>query len=166
MGRLCQMQTFSNMRRDSFNHSIINPTYILFGLAMVYALFSPIFYYASPLVGLSFYYLTKHNDEENIKVIFLLIFIYICFMELNRGLFLFSFLIFYLILYSLGFIRFLKESIHCQWCFSTILVTISYIGYYFFNLFLTTIFNIEAPSIGWAYLVFIFTDIVLVFVLL
>ncbi|HIP02441.1 MAG TPA: hypothetical protein EYG75_02895 [Campylobacterales bacterium] len=159
------MQTFSNMRRDSINYSVVNPTYILFGIAMVYGVLSPIFFYLTPLIGLSFYYLSEHFEEEERQLENLLIFIYIAFIEINRGLFLFSFLLFFLIFYKIV-LKTIKESIVCKWCLPMIYITMGYLGYYLFTLFLSNIFNFEAPAIGWGYLVFIFTDIILAFILL
>ena len=159
------MQTFSNMRRDSINYSVVNPTYILFGIAMFYGVLSPIFYFLTPLIGLSFYYLSEHFEDEDRQIETLFIFIYITFMEINRGLFLFSFLLFFMLFYKIV-IRTIKESIHCKWCQPLLFITLGYLGYYIFHLFLSTIFNFDAPDLGWGYLVFILTDIVLAFILL
>lgn len=147
------------------NRSIVNPSYILFGVAMLYGVLSPMFYYLTPLIGLTFYYLSEHFEEEEHQLENLLIFIYIAFMEINRGLFLFSFLLFFMIFYKIV-VRTIKESIVCKWCQPLLFITIGYLGYYLFNLFLSTVFNFEAPVIGWGYLVFILTDLILVFILL
>lgn len=159
------MQTFSNMRRNSFNHSAVNPTYIYFALAMIYGSISTIFYYFTPLIGLGFYYLINNFERDDRYLENLFIFIYITFVEINYGLFLFSFLIFFLLFHRLVLVA-IKEKIICKWCLPIVYVTLGYIGYYLFNLFLSTVFNFEAPAIGWVYLVFIVTDIALVFLLL
>ncbi|HIP59250.1 MAG TPA: hypothetical protein EYH01_02340, partial [Campylobacterales bacterium] len=124
------------MRRDSINYSVVNPTYILFGIAMVYGVLSPIFFYLTPLIGLSFYYLSEHFEEEERQLENLLIFIYIAFIEINRGLFLFSFLLFFLIFYKIV-LKTIKESIVCKWCLPMIYITMGYLGYYLFTLFLS-----------------------------
>jgi hypothetical protein len=126
---------------------------------------SPIFYYTTPLIGLGFYFLIGHFEDEESKLENIFIFIYISFVEINRGLFLFSFLLFFLIFYKIAF-KGIKESIVCQWCLPFIYIPLGYLGYYFFNLFLSTIFNFEAPIIGWGYFVYIVTDILLAFLLL
>jgi len=159
------MQTFSNMRRNSFNYRVVNPTYILFVLALIYGLFSSMFYYLTPLIGLSFYYLMEHFEDEDYYLQTVFIFIYISFVEINRGLFLFSFILFFMVFYRIT-LKVIKESIVCKWCLPILYVTIGYIGYYLFNLFISNIFNLEAPTIGFGYLVFILTDIFLVYILL
>jgi hypothetical protein len=159
------MQTFSNMRRNSFNYKLINPSYILFVLALLYGLFSSMFYYLSPLIGLSFYYLLEHFEDENYYLENVFIFIYVTFIEINYGMFLFSFLIFFMIFYKIV-LKAIKESIACKWCLPILYITLGYIGYYLFNLFLCDIFNLEAPMIGFGYVVFIVTDIFLAYILL
>ncbi len=159
------MQTLSNMRRNSLNYTAVNPTYIYFALAIVYGVFSSIFYYATPLIGFCFYYLLNnyHKDDRWLENLF--IFIYMIFIEINYGLFLFSFLVFFLLFHRL-FLVVIKESIVCKWCLPILYVTLGYVGYYLFNLFLSFILNIDAPVIGLGYIVFILTDICLVFLLL
>jgi hypothetical protein len=132
---------------------------------MIYGIFSPIFYYLTPLIGLSFYYLSEHFEDEEHQLENLFIFIYISFMEINRGLFLFSFLLFFILFYQIV-LKTIKETIVCKWCLPAIYITIGYLGYYLFTLFLSNIFNTQTPEIGWGYLVFILTDIMLAFVLL
>lgn len=132
---------------------------------MIYGVVSPIFYYFTPLIGISFYYLSENFEDEERKLETIFIFIYIAFMEINRGLFLFSFLLFFLTFYKIA-LKTIKESIVCKWCLPAIYISIGYIGYYLFNLFLSNVFNFEATKIGFGYLVYIFTDIVLAFILL
>ncbi len=153
------------MRRNSINYRVVNPTYILFILALIYGLVSSIYYYLTPLIGLSFYYLIEHFDDEEYYLPNFLIFIYISYIEINRGLFLFSFVIFFFIFYQLT-MKLIKESIICKWCQTVLYITLTYLGYYFFNLFLANTFGLEVPSIGWAYVVFIITDIFLAMIFL
>jgi hypothetical protein len=123
------------------------------------------FYFATPLIGISFYYLSENYDKEYYDIDTYLIFIYISFMEINHGLFLFSFIIFFLIFHRF-FLAYIAEAIVCHWCLPIIYVTIGYIGYFLFNLFIANIFNTQSPDISVAYLVYIITDIILVFGLL
>jgi len=159
------MQTFPNMRRNSVNLRAVNPTYIFFALAMIYGLIAPIFYYLTPLIGLCVYYLFEHFEDEDYYLENLFIFIYMAFIEINYGFFLFSFLMFFLLFYR-GILKIVKESIECKGCLPILYIIFGYVGYFLFNLFLSNIFNLERPDIGWAYLVFILTDIFLAFLLL
>ncbi len=153
------------MRRNSINIRAINPSYILLVLAVIYASIVPMFYYLTPLIGFSFYYLLEHFEDEDYYLKNSVVFIYMILVEINYGFFLFSFLILFLLSYRV-ILRVVKESIFCKWCLPMLYVILGYIGYYLFNLFLSNIFNLEMPSIGWGYLVFIVVDIVLVFLLL
>jgi hypothetical protein len=151
------------MRRNSFNNQlIINPIYILFVIAMIYAIFTPLYYYLTPLIGLAFYYLIEYFDKEYYEIDTYLIFIYVTFVELYNGLFVFSFIIFFLIFHKYIY-QYIKEIIVCNWCLPIIYITIGYIGYYLFNLFLLNLFNLDSFSMSYNYLVFIITDIVLSF---
>ncbi len=153
------------MRRNSFNYRIVNPTYIIFALAMIYGLFSTTSYYLTPLIGLSFYYLIEHFHEKENWLENVLIFIYITFIEINSGFFLLSFLLFFLIFYKIA-LKMIKELVVCKWCQPILFITFGYIGYYLFNLLLCNIFNLDIPAIGWGYLIFILTDTLLAFTLL
>ncbi len=153
------------MRRNSFNNRAINPLYILFALSLVYALFSTMFYYLTPLIGVSFYYLIENFDKEYYEIDSFFIFVYVSFMEINNGLFVFSFIAFFLIFHKF-ILSYIKEIIECNWCLPIIYIFIGYIGYYIFNIFISDIFNLENPDITFAYLVFILSDIILVYTLL
>ncbi len=159
------MQTFSYMRRDSINYTTINSAYILFGFAILYAIISPIFYFLTPLLGFCFYYLAINFEDEDKKLENILIIIYVTFVELNYGLFVFSFLLFFALVYNL-ILKPLKESIIDRWILKVVFVLIAYLGYFLFNHFIGYIFNFQTQDIGWGYLVFIVSDIFLVFLLL
>jgi len=153
------------MRRDSVNYTTINSAYILFGFAILYAIISPMFYFLTPLIGFCFYYLAMNFENEDRKLENILILLYITFVELNYGLFIFSFLLFFLLMYNLV-LKPLKESIIDRWILKIIFILIAYFGYYIFNHFLGNIFNFQTQGISWGYLVFIASDLFLVFLLL
>jgi len=158
------MQTLSNMRRNSTYNSTLTP-YLLFILAIIYESLASMTLYLSPLLGLGFYYIISYIHDEARYRDFFLIILYALYVEIDRNMILLSFLFFTLIFYKLLF-ESLKKYIHCQACLVVIYITIGYIGYFLFNLFLAYIFNINLPLFSLNYLIFIMTDIFLALVLL
>lgn len=154
------MQTFPNMRRNSFNYRAVNPLYLYFAMALLYGVFSSMYYYLTPLLGLSFYYLIEHFESEEHQLQVYFVFGYVTFIETIQGLFIFSFFVFFSLFYRIA-LRFIKETIVCKWCLPVLYITTGYLGYMLFNLFIANIFNTDLPAIGWGLLVFILTDIFL-----
>jgi hypothetical protein len=119
----------------------------------------------SPLLGVGFYYIIQHISDEERYGDFILIFIYALYVEFNRGLIPLSFLLFSIIFYKLLFDS-IKRHMQCQVCLVFLYITIGYLGYFLFNLFLAYLFNMALPHFGIQYLYFILTDIFIVLVLL
>ena len=121
--------------------------------------------FLTPLLGVGFYYIIHHIYDEKRYRDFILIFLYALYVEINRDLFPFSFLFFTVIFYKLLF-RSFKKYIHCQVCIIIAYVSIGYLGYFLFNLFITYLLNLPLPLFSWYYLLYILTDILIVLVLL
>ncbi len=158
------MQTFSDMRRNSTYHQTLTP-YLIFVIAIIYTSLASMTLTLSPLLGLGFYYIIYHIHDEQRYRDFVLIFLYALYVEIDRGLILLSFFFFTLIFYKLIFQSFQKY-VHCQLCLIIAYVTIGYLGYYLFNLFLAYLFNVPLPIFTLNYLLFIVTDIFLALVFL
>jgi len=152
------------MRRNSTHHHPLTP-YLFFIAAVLYESLASMTLFMSPLLGVGFYYIIHHIYDEKRYSHFVLIFIYALYVEFDRGLIPLSFLLFTLIFYKLLFGS-IKRHLHCQVCLVFLYITIGYLGYYLFNLFLAYLFNITLPHFGIAYLYFIVTDIFLTLVLL
>ncbi len=158
------MQTLSNMRRNSTYHRTLTP-YIIFVVAIIYESLASMTLYMSPLLGVGFYYIVQHIYDERRYRDFILIFLYAVYVEIDRGLVPLSFLFFTLIFYKFLFHSF-KEYVHCQNCLILLYVTIGYLGYFLFNLFLTYIFNMPLAEFSGNYLLYILTDILIIAVFL
>ncbi len=154
------MQTFSNMRRSRFNYPPL-VLLLLFPLAIVYESIGMIYPYLAPLLGVGFYYWTQHVTDKKRYLTFVLFFSYTLFLELDRGLILFSFILlsvlYYFLLYNL-----IEDTLNCHVCKIIIKVFYSYLGYYGINFFLAFLFNLPFPEFSGIYFVYIFTDFLLV----
>ena len=152
------------MRRNSTYHKTLTP-YLLFVVAIVYESFASMTLFMSPLLGVGFYYIIQYIYDEARYRDFILIFVYALYVEIDRGMVLLSFFFFTLIFYKLLF-RSFKEYVHCQNCLVLLYVSIGYLGYFLFNLFLTYIFNMPLTLFSLNYFIFILTDILFILVLL
>lgn len=152
------------MRRNSTYHRTLTP-YLFFVVAIVYESFASMTLFMSPLLGGGFYYIIQHIYDETRYRDFILIFAYALYVEIDRGMVLLSFFFFTLIFYKLLF-RSFKEYVHCQNCLVLSYVTIGYLGYFLFNLFLTYLFNMPLTLFSLNYFIFILTDILFILVLL
>ena len=152
------------MRRNSTYHRTLVP-YIIFVVAIVYESLASMTLFMTPLLGVGFYYIVQHIYDERRYRDFILIFLYALYVEIDRSLVLLSFFFFTLIFYKFLF-RSFKEYVHCQNCLVLLYVTIGYLGYFLFNLFLTYTFNMPLSHFSSYYFVYILTDILFVLVLL
>ena len=156
------MQALSYMRRNSTYNKILTPL-LWFVLAIVYANISSFWIYATPLIGVAFYYVITHIDDEKEYFKIALIFLYSVYIEIDRSLIPFSFFLFVILFYK-NFFEVFKKNIYCQNCLIVIYVVIGYLGYYGFNLFLSYLFDLTLPKFGINYLYYMLSDIALIMV--
>ena len=151
------------MQRSIINYQPIIPILLLFGL-IVYESIASLYIFLTPLSGLIFLYLvTNIKDKEKIAINIVL-FLYLTYVEFDRGLIVFSSLIFFLIYYE--FIhRELINSIGCKNCLKVVIIIIYYLGFYIVNVIICLIFDISLPVLDITYIIYIVTDIILVLVL-
>jgi hypothetical protein len=151
------MQTFSDMRRNSSYSRYLK----LFTIAMVlilYQIFSSVYVFLSPLVGFFFVYIVKNFKYNNLEIY--LVFLYLCFFELNQGFYLFSIMLLFAIFYNL-----LKPRIEAifenRLWIVIITVASAYLGMLLINTFLAYLFNDEFFYFGIAYFFYIIIDSIL-----
>ncbi len=158
------MQTFSNMRRNSADQNYLNLFWIsgwlLFGLVM-----SSLYPLIPPFVGVVFCYLVIHFNrrEENATTIFLG-FLYLCLYDLNKGFYLFSYLILFAIFYKFAIYK-IQNIITCNNCILAAYVTIAYLGHFFLNAFFAYLDNESFPYFSNYYFYYIAIDSILSFML-
>ncbi len=152
------------MRRNSTYHRTLTP-YIYFVVAIIYESLASMTLFMSPLLGVGFYYIVQNIYDERRYRDFILIFFYALYVEIDRSLIPLSFFFFTLIFYKFLF-RSFKKYVHCQNCLVLLYVSIGYLGYFLFNLFLSYIFNMPLAHFSSNYFIYILTDILIVLVLL
>ena len=151
------------MRRNSTYHSDLN-LYLIFAFAILYEAFASMHFYLTPLIGLLFYFSINFLERGKYKELFFILF-FSFYIEANRGLIHFSLSLYFIFIYY-SFLRNMKLYINCKSCLIWIYITIAYVGYYIFAIFLSSILNIEMlPLDSINYLIFILSDTLLVFLL-
>ncbi len=148
------------MRRNSTHYRTLTP-YILFIVAILYESLASMTLFMSPLLGVGFYYIVHYSTHKERYSDFILIIFYTLYVEINRGLVPLSFLFFTLIFYKSVF-HTMQKYIHCHICIPLLYVTLSYLGYFLFNLFLTYTFNLPLATFSAYYFVYILTDLLII----
>jgi len=146
------------MRRNS-----TNPNYLkisLFALFLVLLqILSNTFLFMPTFVGVFFAYIVINiGKEENFSYI-VLCFLYLSFYELNKGFFLFSYVILFIIYYYL-FDERIRNNFKCKNCILFIYIIVAYIGYFFINSLFAYILNKQFPSISFEYIYYIAFDFI------
>jgi len=147
------------MRRDRSDHRYLKAL-LLFGAGIVYEPVAMISGYLTPLIGFWFYFLLRHIDNSDYRIRNLLIFLYLLYVEIDRGFIPFSFLLLFFWFYTL-FYRFFEETVICKPCLIILYISIGYLGYYLWNLFLASLLHLPLPDFGLTYLLYILSDILL-----
>jgi hypothetical protein len=119
----------------------------------------------SPLLGVAIYYLLinfKQQDEIYPNILF---FVYLLFVDVAMGQFLFSAIILFFVIYN-----FLAEDIEkvfrCQKCIVFGYIVVSYLGYYGVNLFLAILLNQNLPTLSDYTPLYLLVDFILVILFL
>ncbi len=159
------MQTLSNLQRNSSYKRALTKILTAIGL-LYYESITSIYPYLPSLFGLFFIYLLFYLNSKLRFYEILYSFFYIIVYELDKGFYLFSFIIFFIIYYN--FIKEeIKKYIFCKLCLAFVYVFSGYIGYYGINYAISFILNENMPSlIGFnntLYFLNIAIDTVLVF---
>lgn len=158
------MQTFSSMRRNSTDQNYIGLltfSVLLFAAQMLSSLYPLI----PSLAGFLFCYVILFAHDENEKFPLFLAFAYLCFYDLYKGFYLFSYVIFFFLFY-----RFARDNIQqktsCQNCILALYVIVGYLGHYLLNICLAYFFNAPFPYFSNHYFYLIGVDALLAFLFL
>ena len=152
------MQTFSGMRRNSSNPDYIRLflAVVVFGLLQILSN-SFIFFPTFPAVFFVYIVLNIDNEEKLLYILFS--FLYLSFYELNKGFYLFSSLIFFIIFYTV-FVDKIRSSFTCKNCILAVYVLSFYLGEFFVNALISYILNREIPTFSTEYLYYMAFDFV------
>ncbi len=152
------MQVFSNMRRNSSNPNYLKIFLVALCLVLL-QIFSNLFQFFPAFVGVFFAYIVINieNEEDFIYVFFS--FLYLTYYELNKGFFVFSYILLFVIFYNL-FYQKIENSFKCKNCKLFIYISVAYIGCFFLNAFGAYVLKLEYPSFSYEYFYYIAFDFI------
>jgi len=150
------------MRRSSIDTNYTR--LVLFISLVFYQILSSLYLFLPLFVGLFFVYLILNYKKESRAVFVYFSFFYLCLYDINKGFYLFSSILFFIIFYNL-FVERVKNYFSCKGCVLVIYITSAYIGHFFLNVFIAYLLNQEPPSFGMDYFYYIVTDSILAILL-
>jgi len=144
------------MRRSSTNNQYIKLS--LFSLFLViYQIMTSVYTFLPLFVGVFFAYIIVNYEDEKKKNYIYLIFIYLSFYDLNKGFYLFTYILLFLIFYNL-FVEKIRNFFTCSNCIIGIYVVVAYLGHFIVNSFIAYILNHDAPIFLFDYFYYIAID--------
>jgi len=146
------------MRRNSTNPNYLKLSFFAILLVLL-QIFSNTFLFMPTFVGVFFTYIVINIGKEEKFTYVILCFLYLSFYELNKGFFLFSYIILFILYYYL-FDERIRNSFKCKNCIIFIYIIVAYIGYFFINSLFAYILNREFPSITSEYIYYIAFDFI------
>ena len=152
------------MRRSSTDQNYLRFTLICLSL-VVYQIMSSLYTYLPLFVGVSFAFIVINFENEKSKLYIYLSFAYLTIYDLDKGFYLFSSLLSFLIFYYL-FVEKIRNFFSCNNCIIAIYVVAAYLGHSLLNSFIAYILNQDMPSFSQGYFYYIALDVVLAVVLL
>jgi len=138
---------------------------ILFSLFLVFfQILSSLYTFLPLFVGVVFSYLVINFEKEKKRIYIYLGFAYLSMYDLDKGFYLFSSLLFFMIFYYL-FVERIRNFFTCSNCIVAVYVSVAYLGHFFLNTFIAYILNQDRPLFSQAYFYYIFVDFILVAIL-
>ena len=149
------------MRRDRSHKTSLSYLWLTLGL-IIYQISTSLYTFLTPLMGLFFcYVILLKDDEEKTKedrpLESYLAFGYLIFAELNKGFYLFSTIIFFMIFYAV-MVDWMRTAFKCKNCILVAFVASGYFGIYGMNNLLAYVMNESFFVIGWEYGLYILCD--------
>ena len=153
------MQTFSNMRRDRTHQTYLK--FLFFAVLIVLGqVMSSLYAYIPSFVGLIFCYILLHFKDENKIFIIPFAFAYLTFYDSNRGFYLFSYVMLFLLFYDFAVYK-IKNMTSCENCILAVYIFVAYMGHYLLNVFLAYLANKPFPYFSNQYFYYIAIDALL-----
>lgn len=151
------MQVFSDMQRSSVDKNYLK----LFVISLILALgqmLSSLYPLIPSFVGVVFCYLLlefEHREDRPLPII--LGFLYLCMYDSNKGFYLFSYIVLFIIVYRFSIFK-IQTYFTCDNCILVVYVAIAYLGHYLLNLFLAFLDNEPFSYFSNFYFYYIFID--------
>ena len=159
-----QVQTFSSMRRNSIDQNYIG---LLSFAVLLYAAqtLSSLYTFIPSLAGFLFCYLILFFKNDAHKLPVFMTFVYLSLYDINKGFYLFSYLILFFLFYRFS-VENIEQKTSCQNCVLALYVCVGYIGHFLINACLAYFFNTPFPYFTNHYFYLIGIDALLAFVFL
>ena len=152
------------MRRNSTDQNYLKIFWLSFWLLLGHILsaLSPLI---PPFVGVVFCYVLLNADEHEKNAIPLMLgFLYLCLYDLNKGFYLFSYLILFVLVHQFV-VHKVQSTFTCNNCILAVYVMIAYLGHFVLNLFLAYLDNVPFAYFSNYYFYYIAVDSILSFML-
>ncbi len=147
------------MRRNSTNPNYIKISFFALLLVLLQVL-SNTFLFMPTFVGVFFTYIIINISHEEDFFYIILSFLYLSFYELNKGFYLFTYVVLFIFYYYL-FDEKIRNYFKCKNCILFVYVLIAYVGHYFMNALFAYLLNEHFPSFTLEYLYYIAFDFVI-----
>ncbi len=153
------------MRRNSTNQNHLRLTLICLFLVF-YQVLSSLYTFLPLFVGVFFAYIVINFKDKKHRLYVYLSFIYLSIYDLDKGFYLFSSILFFMIFYYL-FVNKIRNILTCRSCIIIIYVASAYLGHFLLNSFIAYILQQDAPTfLLQAYLYYILIDVILAIIIL
>ncbi len=115
-------------------------------------------------IGVFFAYIVINFEKEKSRLYVYLSFAYLTIYDLDKGFYLFSSLLFFMLFYYI-FVEKIRNFFTCSNCIIAIYVAVAYLGHFLLNSFISYILNQARPVFSEGYFYYIIIDIILAIVL-
>lgn len=152
------------MRRNSTDQNYLKIFWLSFWLLLGHIL-SALYPLIPPFVGVIFCYVLLNVDEHEKNAVPLMLgFLYLCLYDLNKGFYLFSYLILFVLVHQFV-VHKVQSTFTCNNCILAVYVMIAYLGHFVLNLFLAYLDNDTFAYFSNYYFYYIAVDSILSFML-
>ncbi len=150
------------MQRSISSKKSLTPL-LYVALFVIYESLSSIYLFLPPLLGVLFFLFIKSLKNDDVIAIFLVAFCLLIF-ESEKGYLLFSTIIYFGLIYKLVLPK-IEQNFNCNPCIKISIVLLAYIGFYFFNVVMSTIFLLPLVGISYYIIYYIIIEFLIVSVL-
>ncbi len=150
------------MQRSISNKKSLTPL-IYIALFVIYESLSSIYLFLPPLLGVLFLFFIKFLKKDDFIAVFLVMFCLLVF-ESEKGYLLFSTIIYFGLVYKFVLPK-IEQNFNCNPCIKISIVMLAYIGFYFFNLLMSSIFLVPLVGISYYIIYYIVIEFLIVSVL-
>ncbi len=144
----------------SFTYKKILTGFLFTIIFALYQSLSSVYLLFPPLLGVLFFYFIRALEKEDLPRLALVVLLLLVF-EAEKDFLLFSVLVYFTFVYRFVIPR-LRIMISCHICLKLIFLVLAYPGYVLFSYVLSQVLWVEAPSVDWHIIYYMFIEFFLV----